>query len=153
MNTRTHDGKFGCVPLLERLASKIEKTDSCWVWTASRDGNGYGNFSYLGKCRKAHRVVYEAYVGKIPDGLEIDHLCRNTSCVNPSHLEPVTRSVNAKRGKSGWKVERCKRYGHPLSGDNLGRYFYKRGGVWQQYCKRCKSEYNKSKYWKLKEGK
>ncbi len=71
----------------------------CWVWTKSDNGLGYGQF-YLagGKKVKAHRWAYESIVRTIPAGLDLDHVCRRHSCVNPAHLEPVTRSVNLLRG-------------------------------------------------------
>ena len=68
----------------------------CWLWAGNIDpSNGYGRFSQT----KAHRLVYEALVGEIPEGLDLDHLCRIRACVNPEHLEPVTRKVNILRGE------------------------------------------------------
>lgn len=72
----------------------------CWLWTLSvceRRG-GYGQFSLGGRMRKAHQVSYELAVGPVPDGLELDHLCRRPACVRPTHLEPVTRLENFLRG-------------------------------------------------------
>jgi hypothetical protein len=70
----------------------------CWEWTAARKNGGYGSFA-IGKGNVyAHRFAYEMLVGPIPEGLELDHLCRNRGCVNPDHLEPVTRQVNVLRG-------------------------------------------------------
>ena len=72
----------------------------CWVWTAAKTW-GYGSFRIGGKgslMAKAHRVAYELLVGPVPDGLDLDHLCRNRACVNPAHLEPVTRQTNLLRG-------------------------------------------------------
>ncbi len=93
----------------------------CWVWTGAvwkGGSNRYGRFGNL----RAHRWSYEHHVGPIPEGLVIDHLCRNTLCVNPEHLEAVTDKVNILRGISPPALnalrDECKR-GHPLSGDNL----------------------------------
>lgn len=73
--------------------------DGCWTYQGRRDDNGYGRVARQGGSGDlmAHRVIYEALVGPIPDGLTLDHLCLNTSCVNPAHLEPVTRSENSRR--------------------------------------------------------
>lgn len=88
----------------------------------------------------AHRVGYELYVGKIPDGLMLDHLCRNRCCVNPKHLEPVTNLENVRRGIAAQRnreirlaMTHCKR-GHPLSGDNL----YINPGSGQRVCRSCR---------------
>lgn len=92
------------VPMLSRLWPKVRKADGCWEWLATRTSNGYGQFwagrySATGQplLDSAHRVVYEALVGPIPAGLELDHLCRNAGCVNPAHLEPVTHAENVRR--------------------------------------------------------
>ncbi len=85
--------------LPDRFWNKIQQTeDGCWVWTGAKR-SGYGRFSFLGRTMQAHRLAYEELVGEIPERLEIDHLCRNPSCVNPEHLEPVTSQVNTLRGK------------------------------------------------------
>lgn len=73
--------------------------NGCWQWIATRDENGYPKVSVAGRNKNAHRQVYEDEKGSIPDGLEIDHLCRNRSCVNPSHLEAVTKKINIQRSK------------------------------------------------------
>ena len=72
----------------------------CWLWTASIHPEGYGRF-WDGKVAKAHRVAHELFIGPIPDGLGIDHLCRVRHCVNPEHLEPVTWGENSRRGDCG----------------------------------------------------
>lgn len=70
----------------------------CWEWTAAKAGQGYGYFWKDGGLRRIHRVVYEELRGPIPSGLDLDHTCRNRACCNPAHLEPVTRTVNLRRG-------------------------------------------------------
>ena len=84
--------------ILNRLFSHIKKTDTCWVWESGKDKDGYGFTSIKSRYKLAHRVVYELLVGEIPQGLQLDHLCRNRSCVNPNHLEPVTSRENTMRG-------------------------------------------------------
>lgn len=69
----------------------------CWVWQRSKNPNGYGNLRVDKKLLLAHRWSYERHVGPIPVGLELDHLCRVRACVNPGHLEPVTRTQHARR--------------------------------------------------------
>ena len=97
-----------------RIEAKIAVRGDCWEWTAYTDPKGYGHVWDGETVGKAHRVVYEILVGPIPDGLELDHLCRNTGCVRPDHLEPVTPIENARRTRVAEYVARgveCKR-GH-----------------------------------------
>lgn len=85
-------------PLFERFTVSA---DGCWEWTGGRDVDGYGRAWVPGLRRitRAHRAFYEVFVGPIPDGLQIDHLCRNRCCVNPGHLEPVTAQENIRRSE------------------------------------------------------
>ena len=93
-------------PLSVRVFSKFTANGTgCWEWKSSLDRNGYGVFSEKnvstgGKMKRyfAHRLVYEFLVGPIPEGLVIDHLCRNSRCVRPDHLEPVSQGENVRRG-------------------------------------------------------
>lgn len=83
-----------------RLLDKVEidPVAGCWLWTAAKNNGGYGMFTFTtGWRRSAHRVSYETFVGPIPDGLQLDHLCRVRHCVNPDHLEPVTAAENTRR--------------------------------------------------------
>ena len=77
----------------------ILKGDGCWLWTGSLNNKGYGQWGQNGRTRSAHRVAYEFYVGPIPEGLTIDHLCRTRHCVRPDHLEPVTSAENTRRAR------------------------------------------------------
>jgi hypothetical protein len=82
---------------VEQFWSNVDKkSDECWTWSGATQ-RGYGMLHFEGKTQRAHRVSYTLSIGPIPDGLVIDHLCRNKRCVRPSHLEPVTQSVNVTR--------------------------------------------------------
>ena len=131
--------------LPDQLKNKISLVGDCWVWKAHRTKKGYGTVRYKGKMRKAHRVVYELLVGTIPDGLEIDHLCNNTSCVNPAHLEPVTPEENMRRFILSRQKTHCK-YGHELTEENLYTYWVPRKGKWVSICKLCALRRAKSYY-------
>ena len=90
----------------ERVRAKVAVCgNGCWVWTGAMFATtGYGAIRVDGRTTVAHRVSYEAYVEPIPDGLHIDHLCRNRRCVNPAHLEPVTQAINNQRS---WDARRA----------------------------------------------
>lgn len=127
-------------PTLDRLLEKvsINPISQCWEWTASLDKKGYGQFELNGRNRRAHEVAYELLRGIIPDGLEPDHVCKNTRCINPDHLEPVTHRENVLRGTSPMAINARKTHcgrGHELSGRNLG---VRDGG--NRYCKRCSAD-------------
>lgn len=86
---------------INRLLDKAVLVGDCWEFTGCRNWGGYGRVKLGGKAHSAHRVVYHYFRNEIPSGLDIDHLCRNRACVNPWHLEPVTRQVNTIRGSGG----------------------------------------------------
>ena len=116
-----------------------EPNTGCWLWTGTQDGRGYGTFSVCSKYVRAYRYSYIHERSEIPEGLEIDHLCRTPLCVNPDHLEAVTHRVNVLRGASP-----CARMaasatcllGHPLSGQNL---ILKQNG---RCCRACRDRRN-----------
>lgn len=122
-----------------RFWSKVKKpaaVDECWLWVGATV-RGYGEFYFKGRQLKAHRFAYELLVGPIPEGLTIDHLCRNRSCINPSHMEPVTIQENLRRGISPSAVNARKTHclrGHPLKGQNL---LVNNG---HRHCRQCKKE-------------
>lgn len=72
----------------------VDDPDACWQWTRALTGEGYARVGWKGWSQLGHRVAYELLVGPIPDGLQIDHKCRNRACVNPKHLHPVTSKQN-----------------------------------------------------------
>jgi len=83
----------------EDFLNKIYKTEFCWIWLGTKQLKTLKGYGLCGN-KLAHRMSYELFKGRIPDWLEIDHLCRNKCCVNPEHLEAVTHSENLKRNKS-----------------------------------------------------
>lgn len=134
-------------PVIDRLMARVVKTDSgCWLWTGSTSYKGYGKIGVKKpepKTLATHVVTYNHYVGPVPEGCELDHLCRNPLCCNPDHLEPVTHKVNIQRGNSpGAIVARtglCKR-GHAMEGDNV---YYFPDGSGRRQCRTCRNEYRK----------
>lgn len=115
--------------LIKRIT--VDEND-CWIWTGHILVNGYGT----GNGGRIHRVVYELLIGKIPDGLVIDHLCRVRACCNPKHLEPVTAQENVLRGEGLAAINSAKIYcdsGHSLSGSNL---YIKPNGC--RNCRECR---------------
>lgn len=124
--------------LLVRFWAKIEVDAStdCWLWTAAKNSRGYGQFAVDGRSKSAHRLAYEVLVELIPDGLELDHLCRRRHCCNPGHVEPVTTRVNQVRSPLTCAGRmHCKR-GHVLAGGNL--YRHPRGN---RVCRTCRADY------------
>jgi len=109
--------------LPSRIRTKITVHPSgCWYWMASRDRGGYGYAAWGGRMRQAHRVTFELLVGLIPEGLQIDHLCRNPPCVNPDHLEPVTPRENTMRGNTDARRKSEQTHcvnGHEFTLDNI----------------------------------
>ena len=115
-----------------------EPNTGCWLWDGACTYNGYGRIGAGGKHGRtlgAHRVAWELYNGPIPQGLQIDHLCRTRFCVNPRHLELVTNSQNIQRGLH-CTPKTCK-HGHLRTPENT---YYNAHGY--RSCKTCRREAN-----------
>jgi hypothetical protein len=135
-----YHGHWTKVDPVSRFWQKLEKTDSCWLWTAGLFTDGYGLFWDGKKTVGAHRFSYELLVGVIPIGLVLDHLCRVRSCVNPAHLEPVTHRENILRG-DGIAARRARQThcvrGHELIGENIDRVSTRPSA---RHCRTCHLE-------------
>lgn len=117
----------------------FEWETGCWWWLgassrARKSRYSYGLIQKNGKLRYVHRAIYESLVGPIPSALQLDHLCRNTLCCNPMHLEPVNAKTNINRGRR-FNAEKthCKR-GHEFTPENT--YFHAKSG--ERKCRACK---------------
>lgn len=120
-----------------RLFRKVDFGDGCWLWRGAKVNGGYGRVRYRRRQWPTHRLLYRWMVGRVPPRLDLDHLCREPSCVRPDHLEPVTRRENLLRGDTlaarKTRQTHCI-HGHPLAGSNLYRWRTSRK------CKACHSQ-------------
>jgi len=120
----------------EFWSATAKDENGCLLWTRSKTHNGYAQVRWDDTMRTGHRVAYELTFGAIPEGLQVDHLCRVRHCVNPDHLELVTHQENIRRGASNWNEAtggKCKR-GHDITNpDNV----YTAPGGTKRQCREC----------------
>jgi HNH endonuclease len=134
--------KFPQLTAVERFMAKVNITDDHWLWTAALQ-KGYGVFdSDEWPTREANRISYMIHVGNIPEGFEIDHLCRTPACVNPAHLEPVTHAENMRRVRLA--KTHCI-HGHEYNEQNT--YWHRS----QRFCRTCQREGQRKRALELKQ--
>ena len=136
---------------LRNFWKKVEKDghpNGCWIWNGAAIAHGYGAFGINGSLYKAHRVSYFLANGSLLEDLVLDHLCRNPSCVNPSHLEPVTQKENSRRGAGPCSENARKTHcpkGHEFTPENIYEYQGRR------HCRTCRKHRNLARYYEQKE--
>jgi hypothetical protein len=141
VSTPTFTAKFLETTRVLEMATKMEmfwnqvdlgiNPGDCWNWLGRKNAKGYGQFGQ----RRAHRISYDLTIGSIPDGLQLDHLCRNRACVNPAHLEPVTCRENLLRGFGITAQNAAKTHcpqGHEYTPGNTETRYGRR------YCRTCR---------------
>lgn len=122
----------------EKFWSKVEKVEGgCWMWKGRASTPGYGQVVVGGKWVSVHRFSYELENGPIPEGMSVDHLCYNKLCVNPMHLDLVSRADNVRRAKA--MLEHCKR-GHPFTAENT----YRDPKTPRRHCRQCRKDANRA---------
>ena len=143
-NTGSVADTIRTLPERDRFWAKVDRSGDCWEWTAGKNVGGYGRFTLTGSDTNvaAHRYAYEDELGPIPEGMDLDHLCRNRACVRPSHLEPVTNKVNVLRGVAPTADNARKTHcpeGHEYSPENTRIY---RG---YRYCRTCQRAHSRKR--------
>lgn len=146
---------------LRNFENKIKQSEYCWEWTGCKSPKGYGRFGLFGGTYYAHRISYTLYKEPLQEEQIIDHLCKNTSCVNPIHLEPVSYQENMVRGNgpnlakdrmlNKWAKRSTCKNGHTLTIDNVYVHIatnkYNKTFI-HQSCKTCKKAREKARYYR-----
>lgn len=130
----------------ERFDQYVDRSGFCWIWRGAMRFGGYGQFGLHAanktKTVRAHRYAYERWAGPIPEDLELDHLCRNRRCVNPAHLEPVTRQENLRRSPLGQAAKTCC--------STCGGPYSHRSSMRARFCRPCTNRQAMESYYRRK---
>lgn len=121
-----------------RFWDKVEKTETCWLWTSTVNSKGYAHFKLQNRQKTAHRLAYLLTGASLSEELHLDHLCRNRRCVNPAHMEPVSHRENILRGEGLAAVNARKETamcGHPFNEDI---------GKGHRRCRECYLKYQRA---------
>jgi HNH endonuclease len=132
----------------ERFWRFVEKSAGCWLWTGGTDRWGYGRFHIGKRTVAAHRFAYETTTGAIPDGRQLDHLCRTRLCVRPEHLEAVTCRENLLRGRTIQAANAAKT--HCARGHRFDERNTKVTKLGQRRCRECNREWERERRAELK---
>jgi hypothetical protein len=143
-SVRTNSGKYEVAAsnsrALAQVLNHVSYSGDCWIWNGAKNGHGYGVITVFGRTVYVHRLTHWIVRGPVPDGLALDHLCRNPSCVNPLHTESVTSAENTRRGMGNGSQTHCPS-GHAYDSENT-RYNIDRRGYTRRYCIACTNERN-----------
>ena len=133
-----------CSPTCRFWAKVNKQEGGCWTWLAGRTTGGYGEFHAFGRHVSAHRFAYAELIGSVPDGLHLDHLCRNPLCVNPDHLEPVPAKENVLRGAGPTAVNASKT--HCIHGHEFNRRNTHLTPDGKRVCRTCNRDRHRAAY-------
>ncbi len=144
----TQRNQFSGVTVAERFWAKVDKNGECWLWTANKSPEGYGQFWADGRLVPAHRWAYKSAGKTVPPKFVLDHLCRTRNCVRPSHLDAVTESTNIRRGKGPGAINAAKKecvHGHLYTTENT---IINKDGT--RRCRACKQEMDRRYYYAVR---
>lgn len=155
IRVRRERAKRESLARFNQFADKSGGPQACWLWTGKMNADGYGTGTLDGHAVGAHGVGYRLLVGPVPEGLELDHVCRNRACVNPAHLEPVTHKTNVLRGTSKIanhaRQTHCK-HGHAFDAKNTAFRLQPNGITLRRACRECHRIRSKLRRQRIKEN-